>query len=79
MSKVKRIFPGSTNGLINWLEENFLSIDQFVSTIKMKDGTTMTAYDTYTYLEAVGLAGITLDTIHVLSHDGEFTPKKRED
>ena len=79
MSKIDRIFPGSTNRLINWMEENFHDIAQFVATFKSKDGTTMTVYDTYSYLEAVGLSGITLDTIHKLSHDGEFVKKERDE
>ena len=79
MYEVRRIFPGSVNGLINWMEENFHDIDQFVATFKMKDGTTMTGYDVYTYLEAVGLVGITIDTIHTLAHEEQLITKKREE
>lgn len=75
MGNVKRIYPDSRSGLINWVEQNFHDIDQFVVTFSMKDGTTMTVYDTYSYVEAVGLAGLTTDTIHAASHDGTFTPK----
>ncbi|MDR3599378.1 MAG: hypothetical protein P4L49_02665 [Desulfosporosinus sp.] len=78
MSEVKRIFPGPINGLINWMEENFQNINQYVVTFSMKNGTTMTVFDAYSYLEAVGIAGISLDTIHTLSHDGEFVSKKRD-
>ncbi|MFB3901767.1 hypothetical protein [Bacillus amyloliquefaciens] len=76
MSKVKRVFPGPTNGLINWMEQNFHEIDGFVATFNMKDGTTMTAYDAESYLQAVGLADIGKDTIHQLAHDDEFSPRK---
>lgn len=76
MSSVKRIFPGPTNGLINWVEQNFHDIEQYVCVFKLKDGTTMMTYDTYTYLEAVGLVGIAIDNIHALAREGEFITKK---
>ncbi|MFE1563042.1 hypothetical protein ACFW52_09450 [Bacillus velezensis] len=76
MSKVKRVFPGPTNGLINWMEKNFHEIDGYVATFNMKDGTTMTVYDAESYLQAVGLVEIGKDTIHQLAHDDEFSPKK---
>ncbi|WP_332286645.1 hypothetical protein [Bacillus velezensis] len=76
MSKVKRVFPGPTNGLINWMGQNFHEIDGFVATFNMKDGTTMTVYDAESYLQAVGLVEIGKDTIHQLAHDDEFSPKK---
>lgn len=76
MSKVKRVFPGYTNGLINWMEQNFHEIDGFVATFNMKDGTTMTVYDAESYSQAVGLVEIGKDTIHQLAHDDEFSPKK---
>lgn len=79
MDNVKRIFPGAINGLINWMEENFQNIDQYVVTFSLKNGKTMTVFDTYSYLEAVGIVGISQDTIHALSHDGQFIPKKREE
>ena len=75
--KVKRIYPGSLNGLINYIEENFQEIDQYVVTFHLKEGSTLTVYDSYSYLEAVGLAGIALDTIHHSAHEGEFEPKER--
>jgi hypothetical protein len=77
MDKVVRVFPGPVNGLINWMEKNFHDIEQFTATFTLKSGNTMTVYDAFSYLEAVGMAGITLDTIHKLSHDDEFTSKKR--
>ncbi|MEG7335660.1 hypothetical protein ACQGRJ_21630 [Bacillus atrophaeus] len=76
MSNVKRVFPGPTNGLINWMEENFHEIGGFVATFNMKDGTTMTVYDAQNYIQAVGLADIGKDTIHQLAHDDEFIPSK---
>lgn len=77
MNQVSRVYPGAVNGLINWMEQNFHDIDQFAATFTMKDGTTMTVYDAYSYLEAVGIAGITLETIHTLSREDEFVPKER--
>lgn len=77
MGNVKRIYPESKSGLINWVEQNFHEIDQFAATFVMKDGTTMTVYDVYSYLEAVGMAGILMDTIHTLAYEGQFTPKER--
>lgn len=78
MNKVKRIFPGPTNGLINWMEENFHDIDGFVATFHLKDGTTMTVYDVYSYIQALGLVEITKDTIHELAHNDEFVPKSKD-
>jgi hypothetical protein len=77
MGDVKRIYPESKTGLINWIEDNFHEIEQFVVTFKLKDGTTMTVYDAYSYLEAVGMCGITSNTIHTLANEGLFTPKER--
>lgn len=76
VSKVKRIFPEAKTGLINWIEQNFHDIDQFVATFSMKDGTTMTVYDCYSFLEAMGIVGITQSTISALGCDEEFVPKK---
>ncbi|MCY7988569.1 hypothetical protein P8844_06310 [Bacillus spizizenii] len=76
MSKVKRVFPGPTNGLINWMEKNFHEIDGYVTTFNMKDRTTMTVYDAESYVQAVGLAEIGKDTIHQLAHDDEFITRK---
>jgi hypothetical protein len=76
MDKVKRIYPESKTGLINYIEENFHEIDQFVVTFSLKDGTTMSVYDSFSYLEAVGLAGIQLDCIHDAAHNETFISKK---
>jgi hypothetical protein len=76
MTKIKRVFPGPTNGLINWMEQNFHEIDAYVTTFKMKDGTTMTVYDSRSYLEAIGLSEITKETIHDLVREDEFIAKK---
>ena len=75
--KVKRIFPGPVNGLINWMEENFDNIDEFVVTFHLKDGTTMTVYDVYSYFNALAITEISKDTIHKLSHDDELILKER--
>lgn len=79
MGDIKRIYPGPVNGLINWIERNFHDIDQYVCIFRMKDATTMMTYDTYSYLEAVGLVGIATDNIHTLGRENEFIPKKRSD
>ncbi|MEC2236127.1 hypothetical protein P9G78_15175 [Bacillus subtilis] len=76
MSNVRRVFPGPTNGLINWMEQNFHEIDGYVATFNMKDGTTMTVYDAESYMQAVGLVEIGKDAIHQLAHDDEFIPRK---
>jgi hypothetical protein len=77
MDKVKRIYPESKTGLINYIKENFHEIEQFVVTFSLKDGTTMSVYDSFSYLEAVGLAGIQLDCIHDAAHNETFTRKER--
>lgn len=74
---VKRIYPESKTGLINYIEEHFHDIEQFVITFSLNDGTTMSVYDSFSYLEAVGLAGIQLDCIHSAAHDETFLAKKR--
>ena len=79
MSEVKRIYPESKTGLINYIEENFHNIEQFVVTFSLKDGTTMSVYDSFSYLEAVGLASIQLDCIHESAHNETFLSKKRPD
>lgn len=76
MSNVKRVFPGPTNGLIKWMEDNFHEINGFVAVFDMKDGTTMTVYDSHTYVQAVGMTEVAKDTIHQLAHNDEFIPKK---
>lgn len=78
--KVKRIFPGAVNGLINWMEENFHNIDEFVVTFKMKDDTTMTVYDVYSYYNALAINSVSEDSIRKLSWNDELIlkTKKRE-
>ncbi|PRS28971.1 hypothetical protein [Bacillus pumilus] len=73
--KVKRVFLGAVNGLINWIEQNFHDIESFVTTFKMKDGTLMTIYHNELYLEAVGMAEICKDTLHELAKDDKFVTK----
>jgi len=75
--KVKRISPGSINGLINWMEENFHEINEFVATFHMKDGTTMTVYDIYSYFNGLAITEISKDTIQKLSHDDKLILKER--
>lgn len=73
-NKIVRIYPESKTGLINWIEENFHDIDEFVVTFKMKNNTTMTVYDAYTYFNALGMSMINLDTIQKCQD--EFKPKE---
>jgi hypothetical protein len=77
MSNVSRIFPEAKTGLINWIEKNFHNINQFVATFSMKDGTTMTVYDCYTFLEAIGIVGVSQSTISGLAYDEEFIKKEK--
>lgn len=62
-AQVKRIYPESKTGLINWIEENFHDIDEYVFTCTLKGGTTMSVYDCYSYLSALGLAMMNLDSV----------------
>jgi hypothetical protein len=75
MNNVKRIYPESKTGLIQWIEENFHGIDEFVVMFQMKDDTTMFVYDTYSYRNAVGMIEMAKDTCHELSKNNEFIPK----
>lgn len=77
MAEVRRIYPESKTGLINWIEENFHDIDEFVVQFQMKDGTSMFVYDTYTYRNALGMVEMARDSIHELSHNDGFIPKER--
>ena len=63
MADVVRIYPESKTGLINYIEEHFHDIDEFVVTFTLKDGTTMTVYDCYSYINALGICALTTDTI----------------
>lgn len=77
MDNVTRIFPNTASRLANWIEENFKEIDQFVVTFTMKDGTTMTVYDVYSYVEALGICAISTDCMQKISADDEFVVKER--
>lgn len=77
MDKVKRIYPESKTGLINWIEENFHDIDEFMFVAELKDGTSMNVYDFYTYRGAVGTAEMAKETLKELAVSGEFVPKER--
>jgi hypothetical protein len=77
MNNVKRIYPESKTGLIQWVEENFHDIDEFVVMFQMKDDTTMFVYDTYSYRNAVGMIEMAKDTCHELSKNNEFIPKSK--
>lgn len=74
---VKRIYPESKTGLINWIENNFHDIDEFVVAFQMKDGTAMFVYDTYSYRNALGMIEIARDSCHNLAHNDEFIPKEK--
>ena len=76
-NNVARIFPGPVNGLINWMEQNFHDIDQFVVTFAMKDGSTMTVYDVFSYLDALGISAISTDCIQKMAADDQFVTKER--
>lgn len=77
MSNVKRIRPEPKTALINWVEENFHEIDSYVATFTLKDGTTMTVYDCHTFVEAMGIVGVSQSTITNLAYDNEFIPKRK--
>ena len=79
MGEVKRIYPESKTGLINWIEQNFHDIDEFIFIAQMKDNTSMYIYDTYSYRNALGMLEIAKDNTHTLAHDGEFIPKRRNE
>ncbi|MGE8079252.1 hypothetical protein [Peribacillus loiseleuriae] len=76
MAKIKRIFPGATNGLINWMEENFHDIDGYVVTFNLKDGDTMTVYDAYSPVQALGLVEVGKQEIHNAIYEDEFIQKE---
>ena len=77
---VKRIYPESKTGLINWIEENFHEIDEFVFQSTMKDGTGMFVYDAYNVISTLGMLELAKGTTHEIANNGEFKfkPKKKE-
>lgn len=77
MCEVKRLYPGSVNGVINWMEQNFHDIDEFVIQFQMKDGTSFFTYDTYSFRNALGMLEMAKGTCHELSINDEFIPKQR--
>lgn len=77
MNNIKRIYPESKTGLINWIEENFHDIDEFMFVAELKDGTSMNVYDFYTYRGAIGTAEMAKETLHNTMQNGEFTTKER--
>lgn len=77
VSKVKRIYPESKTGLINWIEENFHDIDEFIFKAEMKDGTSMFIYDMYTYRGAVGSVEMAKESLFQMAQEGTFIPKER--
>lgn len=74
---VKRIYPESKTGLINWIEENFHDIDEFIFIAHMKDNTGMNVYDTYSYRNALGMLEIAKDSLNDLARNDEYKPKQR--
>jgi hypothetical protein len=74
--EVKRIYPESKTGLINWIEENFHDIDEFVVMFQMKDNTTMFVYDSYSYRNTLGMLEMAKDSVHQLAREDQFITKK---
>lgn len=79
MADVMRIYPESKSGLINWIEQNFHEIDEFVVQFTLKDRTTMFVYDANSVISALGMLELAKGSVHQLAVDEEFTPKKRSD
>ncbi|MET3699353.1 hypothetical protein [Bacillus oleivorans] len=77
MSKVSRIYPEAKTGLINYIEQNFHEIDSYVVTFTLKDGTTMTVYHSNSFVEAMGIVGVSQSTIMDLANSDEFIPKQK--
>lgn len=77
MGELKRIGTDSKTGLIKWIEDHYHDIDQFVLTFLMKDKSSFTTYDCYSYLEALGLTEIQRDCIHEDAHNDRFICKER--
>lgn len=77
MTEIKRIYPESKTGLINWIEENFHDIDEFMFVAELKDGTSMNVYDFYSYRGAIGTAEMAKETLYNSMVNGEFIHKER--
>lgn len=75
---VIRMYPGALNGLINWLEQNFHEIDEFVAHFELKDGTCLSVYDTYTVRNALGMLSMAQSSVYALANEGEFISKSKE-
>jgi hypothetical protein len=77
VTEVKRIYPESKSGLINWIEQNFHDIDEFVFMAHLKDGQSLFVYDTYTYRGALGSIEMAKESLFQMAQEGTFTPKER--
>ena len=75
MADITRIHPDALSGLMSWIKENFDSIDQFVVSFTLDDRTIHTSYDTYSFVEAMGITAVAHATINKLGEDGEFVKK----
>lgn len=52
---IQRIYPEPKTALINWIEQNFHQIADYVFTCRLSDGSTMTIHDIGGRIEALGL------------------------
>jgi hypothetical protein len=75
MSKVQRIYPESKTAVINYIEENFHEIDEFVCTFRFKDGTSITIYDAYTYFNALVMIEMGREAIQEAVRNDTFVQK----
>ncbi len=69
------MYPGPTNGLINWMEKNFHEIDGYAATFKMRDGTVRTIYDALSPVDAIGMAEIGKSAIQEAIDEDEFVSR----
>lgn len=78
MADIKRIYPESKSGLINWIEQNFHDIDELIFMAHMKDETQINVYDNYSYRNALGMMEIAKDSLNDLARNDEFIPKVKD-
>lgn len=76
---VQRIYPEGKTALINWIEENFHEIDSFVATFTMKDDEEITTiHHCNSWLEAMGITTVAINTMNEIGASGEFAPKEKD-
>lgn len=78
-NKIINLYNDSKLALIEWIDENHDSIDEYIATFTLKDGATLTIYDINTYFNGCAINSIQSETIHHLAHEDMLILKERNE